>query len=127
MEPQVWEEGKTFPGSVTIDDKGPAKETAQNWRRSGTIWTDGSRLDSGAIGAACAWQMEEGWTGRRFHLGTNKEVFDAEIYAIYQAQHLRGERPVRKEVHGSLGLPAGHQEGTIRRTRTRPVVGQGGH
>ena len=26
-----------------------------------------------------------GWTGRRFHLGSNKEVFDAEVYAIYQA------------------------------------------
>ena len=92
MEPQVWEEGRTFPGSFTIDDKGPAKETAQNWRRPGTIWTDGSRLDSGAIGAACTWQTEEGWTGRRFHLGTNKEVFDAEVYAIYQALSIFEER-----------------------------------
>ena len=31
-----------------------------------------------------AWQTSEGWAGRRFHLGTNKEVFDAEVYAIYQ-------------------------------------------
>ena len=87
MEPQVWEKGRTFPGGFTIDEKGPAKETAQNWRRTGTIWTDGSRLDSGAIGAACAWQTEEGWTGRRFHLGTNKEV-----YAIYQALRIFEER-----------------------------------
>ena len=68
------------------------KETAQNWRRTGTVWTDGSRLDSGAVGAACAWQTEEGWTGRRFHLGTNKEVFDAEVYAIYQALRVFEER-----------------------------------
>ena len=27
----------------------------------------------------------ECWTGRRFHLGDNKEVFDAEVFAIYQA------------------------------------------
>ena len=37
------------------------------------------------MGAACTWQTREGWTGRRFHLGDNKEVFDAEIFAIYQA------------------------------------------
>ena len=63
VEPQSWEEGKAFPGGFTIDDKGPAKETAQNWRRTGTVWTDGWRLDSGTVGAACAWQTEEGWTG----------------------------------------------------------------
>ena len=27
----------------------------------------------------------EGWEGRCFHLGDNKEVFDAEVYAIAQA------------------------------------------
>lgn len=26
-----------------------------------------------------------GWTGRRYHLGNNKEVFDAETYAILRA------------------------------------------
>ena len=26
-----------------------------------------------------------GWTERRYHLGNNKEVFGAEVYAIYQA------------------------------------------
>ena len=30
---------------------------------------------------------QAGWTGRRFHLG-NKRVFDAEVYAIYQALRL---------------------------------------
>ena len=29
VEPQVWEEGRTFPGKFTIDDRGPEKETAQ--------------------------------------------------------------------------------------------------
>ena len=32
------------------------------------------------------WKREDGsWTGRRFHLGANKDVFDAEVFAIYQA------------------------------------------
>ena len=33
---------------------------------------------------ACFWRLPSGWTGRRFHLRTNKEVFDAERIAIYQ-------------------------------------------
>ena len=37
------------------------------------------------VGVACAWQTGEGCSGRRFHLGDNKEVFDAEVFAIYQA------------------------------------------
>ena len=37
------------------------------------------------MGAACAWQTPGGWTGRRFRLGLNKGVFDAEVCAIYQA------------------------------------------
>ena len=84
VEPQVWSRDRRFPGECGIDSEGPALETAQNWRARGTIWTDGSRLDSGRVGAACAWQTDEGWTGRRSHLG-DKEVFDAEVFAIYQA------------------------------------------
>ena len=56
-----------------------------SWRRGDTIWTDGSRLDNGKVGAACASRIPSGWTGRRYHLGTNKEVFGAEVYAIYRA------------------------------------------
>ena len=37
------------------------------------------------MGAACAWRTRDGWTGRCFHLGNNKEVFDAEVFAICQA------------------------------------------
>lgn len=33
-----------------------------------------------------------GWTGRRFHLGTNKEAFDAEVYAVYQALSIADQR-----------------------------------
>ena len=55
VEPRVWEGGRVSQGAMyTIDDKGPAFETAQNWRAAGTIWIDGSRLDSGAVGVACA-------------------------------------------------------------------------
>ena len=34
---------------------------------------------------ACAWQTREGFSSKCFHLGDNKEVFDAEAFAIYQS------------------------------------------
>ena len=49
------------------------------------VWTDGSRLEDKRVGAAFVWRSASKWSGRRFHLGTNKEVFDAEVFAIYQA------------------------------------------
>ena len=60
-------------------------QTAFSRMRRDTIWTDGSRLDSGEAGAVCVWEIPSGWTGRRFHLDSNKEVFDAEVNAICQA------------------------------------------
>ena len=36
-------------------------------------------------GGVCLEGPGEGWTGRGFHLSNNKKVFDAEIFAIYQA------------------------------------------
>ena len=62
---------------------------------SDTIWTDGSHLDCGRVGAACVWRTPGGWTGRRFHLGKNKEVFDAEVYAIFQALSIINQRQER--------------------------------
>ena len=63
--------------------KEEALRTAKEWNLPHTVWTDGSRQEDGAVGAACVWRSPEGgWTGRRFHLGKNKEVFDAEVFAV---------------------------------------------
>ena len=85
VEPQLWSQGRTFPGQVYIDKEKPALETARGWRGRDTVWTGGSRFDSGEVGPACVWGNGEDWKGSRYHLGTNKEVFDAEAFAIYQA------------------------------------------
>ena len=58
---------------------------AKEWKGRNTVWTDGSRFDSGEVGAACVWKDGEVWMGSRYHLGTNKEVFDAEVFAIFHA------------------------------------------
>ena len=89
---QEWSEARRFPGRIIIDEREPALRTAGEWSRPDTIWTDDSRQDSGAVGAACVWKTQEGWTGRRFHLGTNKEAPDAETSAIYQALRALDQR-----------------------------------
>ena len=68
--------------------------------KGNSIWTDGSRPEDGGLGVAAVWWGEEGtvtgrtytpgwreagWMCRRYHLGKNKEVFGAELYALYQA------------------------------------------
>ena len=70
--------------------------------RPETIWTDSSRQESGAVGAACVWRSPEegGSTGRRFQLGTNKEVFDAEVFAIWQAL-----RVLEQEKRAAAAIP----------------------
>ena len=51
---------------------------------------------SGAVGAACVWRSPEGgWTGRRFQLGKNKEVFDVEVFAVWQALRALEQRKER--------------------------------
>ena len=82
--------------------------------KKNSIWTDGSRLEDGSVGAAAVWWEEEGrpspwvgpvtgrayapgwgeagWAGRRYRLGKNKEVFDAELYALYRATKILEER-----------------------------------
>ena len=85
-ERQEWEEGRGFGGRIVVEKKEEALRTANGWDQPDTVWTDGSRLEDGSVGAACVWRSpEEGWTRRRFQLGKNKEVFDAEVFAIWQA------------------------------------------
>ena len=92
VEPQEWGTGKAFPGQIVIDSRVQALEIAKSWTADNTLRTDGSRLECGRVGAACAWTTPQGWTGQHFHLGSNKEVFDAEVFAIYQALRVIDQR-----------------------------------
>ena len=84
---------RLFQGKVYVERKEEALKTAKEWKDlSGTMWTDGSRPEDGKVGAAVAWHSEEGWTGQATFLGTNKEVFDVEVYAILRAVRLFNER-----------------------------------
>jgi hypothetical protein len=80
--------GMMFPGLLLPEsDLEEALETALTWMDVGdTLWTDGSRLDDGTVACGVAYKDAEGlWQGQSFYLGRNKEVFDAELRAIYEA------------------------------------------
>ena len=46
------------------------------------MFTDGSRLDSGASGYAVAWRKGANWVGIKAHMGYNQEACDAECAAL---------------------------------------------
>ena len=78
---------------VIVEKKEDALRTASEWTDQGnTVWTDGSRLESGAVGAAVAFKEGNTWDRRGIYLGKNKEVFDAEIYAIRQVMETLNDR-----------------------------------
>ena len=83
-------------GRVIVESKEEALRVAKEWKdQSGTAWTDGPRLEGGAVGAALAYKDRERWVGRATYLGKNKEVFDAEVYAIMRVVKLLDEREER--------------------------------
>ena len=67
--------------------------TAREWQDdSNTVWTDGSRLENGAVGPALVFQKEGGWITKEIYLGNNKEALNAEAFAIMCTVRLLGER-----------------------------------
>ena len=90
---QVWDTLREFQGEVVVDSKEEALRTAQEWTdQERIVWTDGSRLDNGRVGAAWAWQLGGEWREEGIFLGTNKKVFDVEVYAICRAMSLLNQR-----------------------------------
>ena len=93
VEEQRWDVLRGFQGKVCVDSKEDALALALEWsNRPGTMWTDGSGSESGQGGAAVVWWRDGRWRGSGTYLGTNKGVFDAEVFAILQAVRLLNER-----------------------------------
>jgi hypothetical protein len=88
---------KVFPGQIHIDEPPRAEEEAYKPREGLVLWSDGSRLESKAVGAGIAWKLGRNWKEKAIPLGKNKEVFDAELYGIQQAMNiaLKGGNPRR--------------------------------
>jgi ribonuclease HI len=77
-EPEVLD-AETIQG----DEKG-AKADAERSRPGITMFTDGSRLDSGT-GYVLVWQNGQSWVGIKNHMGHNQEAYDTECTALARA------------------------------------------
>jgi hypothetical protein len=76
-------------GTIIIESTTEAEESARWWGdlNAECFWTDGSHLPDRYIGVAVVRQVNRQFEAKEYYLGTNKEVFDAELSAIYRALH----------------------------------------
>ena len=81
---------RPFPGTFRVLPLGGALEAAKEPRPGLSLWSDGSRLENGRVGAGVAWQASPGgsWQAREVPLGLGKEVFDAELIGACEALEL---------------------------------------
>ena len=86
VEAQTLEEFRSLRAWVIVDRKGDPQRIAREWKdHQSTIWTNGSRMEEGAVGVAIVWKKEEEWKGKGQYIGRNKGVFDAETFAVLEA------------------------------------------
>ena len=82
---------QVFPGNIVIKPKDIAETEARNIYNAHNaalelvIWSDGSKLDTGGVGAGITWKRDNIWRQKGYPLGSTKEVFDAELYGIRNA------------------------------------------
>ena len=71
-------------GNIIIEAKNKALEEAKKYRAEYVIWVDGSKLSQGNAGAAACWKDKNHnrWENKSIFLGKNKEIIDAELWAI---------------------------------------------
>ena len=88
-----------LPYKVSIEEREKAKASATENQPEGVIslWTDGSRLEDGRVGAAAVYKDRDRWRSHKFGLGSNKEVFDAELYGIAEGLRIAQRLSQRRE------------------------------
>ena len=121
-EVQRWEEFRELRARVFVENKEDALRTARDWTdQENTVWTDGSRLENGAVEATVVFTEEGVWKRKGIYLSRNKEVFDAEIFAIRQALELLDNRNER-DTHYTVFSDS--QVGICRVQHNRTGLGQ---
>ena len=76
-----------FPGDTVIERKEKAIEQAKKSQVGTVFWTGRSKLDTGNVRAAVTWRDKDldRWKEMSVFLGKNKEILDAELWAIAMA------------------------------------------
>ena len=82
--------------AIIMEEQKKAIEEAERDRKGFTAFTDGSRLNSGAVGYVVAWRNEGHWASIKTHMG-NQEAYDVECAAIERALELTGQRRTAPE------------------------------
>jgi hypothetical protein len=86
------EELEAFDADTIQEDEAAAKAETERPRLGLTMFTDGSRLDSGAAEYAVTWQNGQHWVGSKTHMGYNQEAYDAECAALARALETAARR-----------------------------------
>jgi len=86
------EEPETLGAELLQEEEEAAKAEAEKTRPGLTMFTDGSRADSGATGYSVVWRKGESWTGIKTHMGFNQEDYDAECAALARALETAARR-----------------------------------
>jgi len=79
------------------EEEAEAKAEAEKERPGLTMFTDGSRLDSGAAGYSVVWKGGLTWVGIKTHMGYNQEAYDAECAALARAPESASRRNITPE------------------------------
>jgi ribonuclease HI len=80
--------------SIRVEERAEAKAEAEKERPGLTLYTDGSRMQSGATGYSVVWKKAMQWVGIKSHMGYSQEAFDAECAAIARALEVAARRQI---------------------------------
>lgn len=74
----------SFSGNIIIEAKKKALEEAKKYHAGDVFWVDGSKFSQGHVGAAACWKEKDlnKWENKSDFLGKNKDIIDAELWAI---------------------------------------------
>jgi ribonuclease HI len=92
-----WGGLEAFDADTIQEDEAAAKMEAERSRPGLTMFTGGSRLDSGAAGYTVAWQNGQHWVGIKTHMGYNQEAYDVEYAALARALETAARRQTAPE------------------------------
>jgi len=112
---------EALDATTVVEEESIAKAEAEKPRRGLTMFTDGSRLDSGAAGYAVAWRKGANWVGIKAHMGYNQEAYDAECAALSRGLK---EAKLRQPTPEAVTIFTDAQAAIRRMTSEEPGPGQ---
>ena len=85
---------------IIVKSKKKALEEARKIQASLVLWTDGSKLDQGQAAAAVCWKdnFTSRWKEKSEYLGKNKEIVDAELWAISEALDIANKSGIDSDI-----------------------------